>query len=72
MFSPVYLRLSRVLALLVSSRRCRPDKAVELVVLRHQVRVLERQVRGRARYRRADRAILAALSRFLPRQHWPS
>jgi putative transposase len=37
------------------------------MVLRHQVRVLERQLHGRVRYRPADRAILAALSRCLPR-----
>ena len=37
------------------------------MVLRHQVRILERQLHGRVRYRPADRAILAALSRLLPR-----
>jgi hypothetical protein len=37
------------------------------MVLRHQVRVLERKLHGRVRYRPADRAILAALSRWLPR-----
>jgi putative transposase len=37
------------------------------MVLRHQVRVLERQLHARVRYRPSDRAILAALSRLLPR-----
>jgi hypothetical protein len=49
-----------------SSRRCEADKNVELVVLRHQVRALQRQLHGRVRYRRADRALLAALSRLCP------
>jgi putative transposase len=65
-FSLVYLGLCRVLALVVSSRRGAADKDIELVVLRHQVRVLERQVHGRIRYRPVDRALLAALSRLLP------
>ena len=69
-FSLVYLGLCRILALVVSSRRCEADKDVELVVLRHQVRVLERQVHGRVRYRPVDRALLAALSRLLPRERW--
>jgi hypothetical protein len=42
------------------------------MVLRHQVRVLERQLHTRVRYRPADRAILAALSRLLPRDRWRS
>ena len=42
------------------------------MVLRHQVRVLERQLHARVRYRPADRAILAALSRLLPRARWRS
>ena len=46
------------------------DKDVELVVLRHQVRILERQLHRRVRYRPADRALLAALSRLLPRERW--
>ena len=40
------------------------------MVLRHEVRVLERQLHGRVRYRTANRAILAALSRLLPRWRW--
>ncbi len=42
------------------------------MVLRHQVRILERPLHARVRYRPADRAILAALSRLLPRSRWRS
>jgi len=66
-FSLVYVGLCRVLAFVVSSRRRDVDKDVELVVLRHQVRILERQLHRRVRYSPVDRALLAALSRLLPR-----
>jgi hypothetical protein len=46
------------------------DKDIELMVLRHEVCVLKRQLHGRVRYRPADRAILAVLSRLLPRRRW--
>ena len=68
--SLIYLGLCRVLVLVASWRRSGFDKDVEIVVLRHQVRVLERQLHGRVRYRPAARAILAALSRLLPRARW--
>src|ERR1035438_7183407 len=42
------------------------------MVLRHQVRILERQLNARVAYRPVDRAILAALSRLLPRRRWRS
>ncbi len=42
------------------------------MVLRHQARVLERQLHTRVRYRPADRAILASLGRLLPRDRWRS
>jgi putative transposase len=42
------------------------------MVLRHQVHVLQRQLHTRVRYRPSDRAILAALSRLLPRSRWRS
>jgi hypothetical protein len=42
------------------------DTEVELVVLRHQLKVLQRKV-GRPRLRRRDRLIMAALSGVLPR-----
>jgi hypothetical protein len=40
------------------------DNDIEIMVLRHQVRILERQLHARVRYRPADWAILAALSRL--------
>jgi putative transposase len=42
------------------------------MMLRHEVRILERQVHGPVRYRPVDRAILAAWSRLLPRSRWRS
>ncbi len=43
----------------------------EVLALRHQLRVLERHV-GRARWRPADRLLLATLSRTLSRRGWRS
>jgi putative transposase len=43
---------------------------IEVVVLRHQVKVLARA--GRPRLRRIDRLFLAACSRVLPRKRWGS
>lgn len=51
--------------------RVRGDAArdVEILVLRHQLAVLRRQI-GRPALEPADRVLLAALSRFLPRRRW--
>ena len=69
-FSLVYLGLGRLLALVTMFRRGEANRDVELVVLRHQVRILERQLHSRVKYRPAGRALLAALSRLLPRDRW--
>ena len=65
-----YLVMCRIFGVLGSLRRTALDKDIELMVLRHEVRVLKPQLHGRVRYRPADRAMLAALSRVLPTWRW--
>lgn len=49
-----------------------PDaKDIEIVVLRHQLMVVRRQV-ARPRYTLQDRKVLAILARMLPRERWPA
>jgi putative transposase len=61
-----YLAFWAVLRLLVGSRSSEFAKDVELLVLRHQLVVLERRQRRRPSLRPADRAFFAALARVLP------
>ena len=65
----VYLGLRQVLELLLLLFRREGSKEGELLTLRHEVEVLRRQV-GRRANEPADRALLAALSRLLPRSSW--
>src|SRR5438034_1451875 len=57
----------------VALLRCRSDAAneVEILVLRHELAVLRRQM-ARPSCRPADRMFLAALARMLPRDRWGS
>jgi putative transposase len=55
--------------LLVLRCRSEREKEIELLLLRHQLQVLKRQV-TRPELSQADRALLAAFSRVLPRQAW--
>src|ERR1035437_124980 len=65
----VYPLVRRFLDVLSGRFRSRLAKEVEIVVLRHQVEVLRRQV-SRLDLEPADRAVLALLSRLLPRARW--
>src|SRR6266511_6272293 len=63
----VYWSLRRLLELMVLRRRSERETEIEILLLRHQLRVLERQV-ARPPLTPADRALLAAFSRVLPRR----
>ena len=65
----VYQLLRQILQMLTQLARDGGAKNVELLVLRHQVAVLRRQVH-RPKLEPADRVVLATLSRLLPRERW--
>ena len=65
----LYVLLGRVMVLVLLCFRSSEFKALEIVVLRHEIAVLRRQV-SRPALRPADRAFLAAASRLLPRSRW--
>ena len=65
LLSLVYLAVRRLLRLLTEGDRPNAARDIEILVLRHQLRVLSRG--RRLRLRRRDRILLAAASRLLPR-----
>jgi hypothetical protein len=67
--SLVYLLLRQILQMLTQLARDDGAKDVEILVLRHQVAVLRRQVH-RPDLEPADRVVLAVLSQLLPRPRW--
>jgi len=64
-----YLTLCRSIQLLAMVARGNAAKDLEILVLRHQLTVLRRQT-PRPKLEPADRALLAAISRVLPRSRW--
>ena len=70
LWSFVYLVARNLFAFVWLLARPRRSKDLELLILRHELAVLRRQ--ARPTLTRADRALLAALSRSLPRPAWTS
>jgi putative transposase len=69
LLSVVYVALQRILQLVSLLFRSADSNELEIVVLRHEVAILRRQVH-RPTFRPADRWFLAATSRLLPRVKW--
>jgi hypothetical protein len=69
LWSFVYLAVRNLFALVLLLARSRRSKELEILLLRHELVILRRQT-GRPRLTRVDRALLAALSRSLPRRGW--
>src|SRR5262249_12640966 len=65
----LYWSLRRLLELVVLRRPSERGKGIEILLLRHQLRGVERLV-ARPELTQADRMVLAALSRVLPRRAW--
>ena len=71
LFALAYAIARFLLEVLIVRRMPDAELQSEVLALRHQLRVLERQV-GRTRWRPSDRLLLAAISQSLPRPAWRS
>ena len=69
LWSFIYLAVRSVFALVPLLARSDRSKELEILVLRHELAIVRRQAR-RPRLTPADRALLAAVSRALPRRAW--
>jgi transposase InsO family protein len=67
--SGLYIVVCRLFELIVLVGRSDRAKDLEVLVLRHELSVLRRQI-ARPRFEPHDRLLLAALSRSLPRRSW--
>jgi putative transposase len=67
----LWLIVRLLVRLLVLPRTDDGTKDLEILVLRHQLRVLRRKS-GRPRFTAGDRVLLAAASRVLPQGRWAS
>ena len=65
----LYLIARRVLEVVLLRFRSQSYQELEIVVLRHELAILRRQVTQPA-LRDANRALLTAASRILPRARW--
>src|SRR5664280_225347 len=68
----VYLIITRVFSWLRLSRRDEAWKSAEILLLRHQLTVLQRQTPARPKMTWADRALIAALVELIPRRRHAS
>ena len=72
MWPLVYLLIRTIVARIIGTSKAGHDdgaKDLEILVLRHQLRVLSR-TSGRPQLRTVDRVLLAAASRAIPRDRW--
>ena len=71
LYSPLYAFARLSIDALIYRDRSDARLRAEVLALRHQLRVLERQAK-RPRWQPANRLLLAAISRVLPRPSWQS
>src|SRR5215472_2663982 len=71
-FARLYPVFRFILEALLTRRQSDVQLQAEVLALRHQLRVLQRQVRRPPRWQPTDRLFLSALSRLMPRASWSS